>query len=294
MAPAADFTLVMDNAAITEYVMNAGFRKAHLPLYKMVVLGWLAGLFISIGGQTLVSVLVGTTSSGPAVLLGGAFFSLALILILVVGAELFTGNVLIFVAILSRRVYAWEFVWDLFVIYFSNFFGCITFAIIFWGGGVNGFEGDYSAAGAVMCKVATKKSLLPEYQSFLRGIGANICVCLAVMLSFGAKSPSGKMIGIMYPLAVFIVCGFEHSIANQYLFAAATLLRCPGFTQSNAWGELFLCTAGNIIGAMMLSVAYWLAYIHGTDKVLDHVPRAPEKKPSILHRSAAPTPHENK
>ncbi|CUE62147.1 formate/nitrite transporter, putative, partial [Bodo saltans] len=251
--PTIDNTLVLDPASVTEFTMRTGFRKTHIPLLKTIVLGILAGVYVCFGCQTMIAILVDTGSTGPAKLLGGAFFAIALMTIIHCGAELFTGNVLILLAVLARRVFVWEYIFNLILVYFLNFAGSILFAIIFWGSGVNGFEGSYTAAGTILCSVSKSKSLLPEYQAFLRGIGANMCVCFAILMSYASKTPSGKMLSCVFPIAAFVAMGFEHSIANMYFYSAATLLRCPGVTQRHMWGELFLCTAGNIVGAMFLA-----------------------------------------
>jgi hypothetical protein len=97
-------------------------------------------------------------------------------------------------------------------------------------------------------------------------------VCVGVLLAYAAKTPSGKILGCIFPIACFVTIGLEHSIANQYLFTAATLLRCDEFHQSDAWGNLFIATAGNILGALILSVTYWYASLHGTELELPEVP----------------------
>ncbi|CUE61863.1 formate/nitrite transporter, putative, partial [Bodo saltans] len=175
--------LILDAAAITEFVMRTGFKKTHMTLPKTSLLAVLAGIYVAFGCQTMIAALMEMTFTGPAKLLGGSFFSTALMIIVLCGAELFTGNVLIFIAVLSKRVYMWEYIYDLLLVYFSNMAGAVSFGILFWGSGVNGFEGAYSAAGIVACEVAEAKSTLPPYQAFLRGIGANMCVCFSLLMA---------------------------------------------------------------------------------------------------------------
>lgn len=265
--------LILDAAAVTEFAMRTGFKKTHMTLSKTSLLAVLAGIYVAFGCQTMVASLVEMAPfSGPAKLLGGAFFSMALMVIILCGAELFTGNVLIFIAVLAKRVYVWEYIFDLLLVYFSNMAGGIIFGILFWGSGVNGFEGKYSHSGEVVCTLAVGKSTLPEYQALLRGIGANMCVCFSILMAYSSKTVSGKVLACIFPVAAFVAMGFEHCVANMYLFTAATLLRCPRFTQRDMWGELFLCTAGNLIGAMFLAFVYWYINIHGTKLELAHVP----------------------
>jgi formate transporter len=264
--------LILDAAAITEFAMRTGFKKTHMTFAKTSLLAVLAGIYVAFGCQTMVAALVEVTLSGPAKLLGGAFFATALMIIVLCGAELFTGNVLIFIAVLSKRVYMWEYIFDLLVVYFSNMAGAVMFGILFWGSGINGFEGAYTHSGEIACTLAVAKAKLPEYQALLRGIGANMCVCFSILMAYASKTVSGKVLACIFPVAAFVAMGFEHSIANMYLFTAATLLRCPNFKQTDMWGELFLCTAGNLIGAMFLAASYWYVNIHGTKLELVEVP----------------------
>ncbi|CUE61594.1 formate/nitrite transporter, putative [Bodo saltans] len=99
-----------------------------------------------------------------------------------------------------------------------------------------------------------------------------MCVCFSILMAYASKTVSGKVLACIFPIAAFVAMGFEHSVANMYLFTAATLLRCPGFKQTDLWGELFLCTAGNLLGAMFLALVYWYVNIHGTKLELPEVP----------------------
>lgn len=271
MAPVAS-GLLLEAPAITEYVMRAGFKKSHLPIWKMVLLGVVAGAYVSLGAQSLCATLYGAGSTGPAKVLGGAMFSLALMLIIICGAELFTGNVMILVAVLSKRIFLWEMLRDWVVVYFGNFLGCILFASIILGSGVNGRTDHPTAVGDILCHLAEAKANLDLDQAFFRGILANILVCLAVLLAYSAKTPSGKVLGTMFPITAFVVMGYEHSIANQFLFSMATMLNCSGFSVRHAFGELFVATAGNIVGGVLLGATYWVTYIHGTQLELPAVP----------------------
>mmetsp|Transcript_68340 Transcript_68340/g.79566 ORF Transcript_68340/g.79566 Transcript_68340/m.79566 type:complete len:367 (-) Transcript_68340:431-1531(-) len=269
-----DFSLVLDGRALTEYVMRLGHKKTHMPFPKMLVMGIFAGFYVSFACQGFVSTLAGTTLNGPAKVLSGCIFATSLMLILIVGAELFTSNVLILVAALSKRVHYWEWAYDVVFIFFANFLGCIITGVAFWGAGVNGFETTLNDAGTVLCSLAHKKAELPLYQALLRGIGANMCVCFAALIGYASKSTTGKILGCVFPVALFVAVGFEHAIANQYLFTVATLLNCDEFFQRHAWSELFLAAVGNILGAMILAVGYWYTNIHGTKLVMREVPSA--------------------
>lgn len=275
--PIVDNTLVVDPAGVTEIAMRAGFRKTHVPLLTTCIRGVLGGMFVCFGAQTLVAILVDSGSTGPAKVLAGANFAYVLTLIIQLGGELFTGNIMILMAVLARRVYMWEYLTHLVAVFLTNFLGTIIFSIIFWGTGVNGFDGAYTAAGTIWCSSAHTKATLPHYQAFLRGIGANMCVCFGVLMAHSSKTPTGKVLGCLFPVAGFVVMGLEHSIANTCFYAAATLLRCPNVTQGDMWGELFLCTTGNIVGAGFLAISYYVVNIRGTKLQLLEVPHEEEE-----------------
>mmetsp|Transcript_76132 Transcript_76132/g.88510 ORF Transcript_76132/g.88510 Transcript_76132/m.88510 type:complete len:413 (+) Transcript_76132:346-1584(+) len=277
--------LLLDGAALAEFVMRLGFKKTHMNFAKVFILGWLAGCFVSFGSQTFLAALAGVDINGPTKLLAGSFFATGLMVLVICGGELFNGNVLIWAAVLSRRVYVWEFFLDLLFVFCANFLGVISMAVMFWGCGVNGFDGSLNATGQVACTIAVNKSNLPNYQAVLRGIGANMCVTFAVLLAFASKTPSGKILASIFPIAAFACVGFEHAVANQFFYSLATLLNCNGLSQRHAWGELFLCSCGNIIGTVLLASAYWYVNIHGTKLALSEVPHHESDNDSVLPRS---------
>lgn len=265
-----------DYATTTETVMQMGYAKTHLPLAKAITLGFLAGLFLSFAGQAYVVVTTGVDATqGPVLLLGGLTFSVGLMMILVAGAELFTGNCMILLAILSKRVLVWEYVLNLIVIWLSNFLGNIFGALVIYGGGHNGYDGgDWTATGLRICAITHKKAELKVYEMFMRGWFANTLVCLGVIMAASSKTATGKLFGCFFPIALFVATGYEHSIANQYYFAEATLLDCRN-RHGRYWLNLLMCTLGNILGAWILAIAYWFTYVRGTEKQLNSVPVTP-------------------
>lgn len=269
--------------------MHVGIKKAHMPKWKMAMMGFLAGTYIAVGGQLMFSVMEGT-SGGPSKVLSAAGFSIALMLIVLVGAELFTGNCLLMMAVLSKRIFWHEMVIDWIVVYFTNFAGAITFAVIFYGGNLNGYyDAKTSPVGTIMCGIASKKANLTAWESFLRGIGANYLVCLAVIMAAGSKDTIGKMFACMFPLIAFLTIGLEHSIANMYTFSAATLVNCKDGTEHGwYWLNMLMCTIGNILGAMILAFTYWACNIQGTAMVFDQVPTDPNAQGGLFVASAEP------
>jgi len=260
-------------------------------MWKMIILGITAGLFVGLGGQTVYSVFVGTDLSGPAKYLGGCAFSVGLMIIVIAGAELFTGNVLILMSVLARRVYWYEMVKDWLIIWPSNFIGCIIYAGMVQGGGLNGYPGEWSHSGEVICSIAVTKTSLKTREMFFRGIGANMLVCLAVILCTASKSAAGKILACIFPIASFVTIGFEHSIANMYLFSVATMIDCPP-AQRMYWTNLGLVTLGNICGAAILALIYWICYIHGSSSEKEEVPYDPRSPHTFHHSVEVSAPHE--
>lgn len=256
--------------------MNAGITKVKLPIHKMILLGILAGVYIGFGGQLMYSILLtgdatgGTASGGPQKFLAGMGFSVGLIMIVGVGAELFTGNCLLIVSAMAKRITWTDLVLDWIIVYFSNFVGAILIAALIYGSGINGYRpSSLTPAGQIACNIAVAKGKLEPHEMFLRGIGANMLVCLAILLAAASKTPTGKFIGIALPIAAFISIGFEHSIANMYVFSMATMLNCEGVGHGYYWLDLLLCTIGNMLGAAFLAVNYWTTYIQQSSSISD-------------------------
>jgi formate/nitrite transporter len=284
-------SLILDPGLASEVILKSGIKKSHLPVTKMLVLSFLAGTYLAVGGQSMFAVLTGVDrNQGPVKFLGGAAFSVGLMLIVLAGAELFTGNCLILMAVLAKRIFWHEMLFDWGVVYAGNFIGSITFAGMIYGTGLLGWNngaGDdtsaLTATGKTACAIAITKAKLESSQIFLRGIGANYLVCLAIILAAAAKSPAGKFLGILFPIQMFITIGFEHSVANMYIFSLATMMNCDVY-HGDYWRNLILCTLGNIVGACLLALSYWFVNIYGGKHEVETVPYDPAS-PHIFHTS---------
>jgi formate/nitrite transporter len=198
----------------------AGAAKAGRDALALVVLGVLAGAFIALGAIFMTVVLTGAEGLpwGVACLLAGLVFSLGLILVIVGGAELFTGDSLMIVAYASRRITlaallrAWS------LVYVGNIVGAVGTAALVFLAGHYGFAGG--AVGKTALAVAAAKAALPMVQLFFLAVLCNVLVCLAVWMSFGGRTTTDKVMVIVPPIAAFVAAGFEHSIANLYLDCA--------------------------------------------------------------------------
>lgn len=269
-----DALLPPEMARRAEYI---GVRKAEASILTMFALAVLAGAFIGLGAVFATTVAAGTGAAWPfgvSKLLTGLVFCLGLILVIVGGAELFTGNNLIVMAWASGKVTSRALLRNWIIVYLGNFVGSIgTAAMVFvslqytFGGGV---------VGTTALSIASGKVNLGFLQAFALGVLCNALVCLAVWLSFSARSVVDKILAIIFPITAFVAAGFEHSIANMYFIPMGLMIKYfdPSFT-TNAGLELsnltvgsFLInnllpvTIGNIVGGSVLVAAvYWAVFL---------------------------------
>jgi formate/nitrite transporter len=254
---------------IAERVQSVGVAKARLPLMSQVTLGVLAGGFIGLGALYS-TLLTSDTSLGFAAsrLLGGLAFSLGLILVVVAGAELFTGNNLLVMAWAGKRITTGELLQNWLIVYVANFAGAIGLASLVY------FTGHWQmndgAVGTNMVKVAAVKAAIPFWEALFKGILCNILVCLAVWLALAGRSVVDKIFAIIFPISAFVAAGFEHSVANMYFIPLGILVHehfpAAGSAALNWPGLLYNLipvTMGNIAGGgMMVAAVYYLVYRH--------------------------------
>lgn len=250
--------------------VEVSIHKTNLSAFKMIILGIFAGIFIGFAG--IASTTASSTISNPsaAKLVGAVIFPAGMAMVLIAGSELFTGNNLIILAVLERRVSVGKMLKNWFFVFLGNFIGAVLVAVgVVYGHTPDLFGGRLAesvvAAGASRCN-------LGFWESFIRGILCNILVCIAVWMSFAAKKVSGKLMTSFWPVMVFVLCGFEHSIADMYFGAAALLasaeygIGAEGLTVFRfIVYNLIPVTLGNIVGgAGIVGCGYWLGYLRHT------------------------------
>ena len=247
-------------AEIAKRIEAVGVAKAKLPFLKLFMLAVLAGVFIGFGAAFYTVVVTNEgVGYGVARLLGGAAFSLGLVLVVVGGAELFTGNSLIVMAWADRRISTAALLRNWSVSYIGNAVGGVALSVAVYYSGV--LEPEGTAATAV--RIAEAKLALSPPEAFLRGALCNALVCLAVWLSFAARSVTDKILAILFPITAFVALGFEHSIANFYLIPVGLLAGAEGGVMGLA-GNIIPVTLGNIIGgAGGVAGVYWIIYGRG-------------------------------
>lgn len=246
-------------AQVARLVEAVGIRKAQLPVLPTVMLAILAGAFISFGAcfYTIVTTDSGL-GTGPTRLLGGLAFSLGLILVIVGGAELFTGNSLIVMAWAQRDITLAALLRNWGLVFAGNFAGAVaTAAAIAW----SGVLGSPALVNAVL-RIAETKLTLDPVSAFGRGVLCNVLVCLAVWLCFAARSVSDKVLVIPLPIAAFVALGFEHSVANMFFLPMAWMLGANGVSLATLMANLLPVTVGNVVGGgVLVAGVYWAIYL---------------------------------
>jgi formate transporter len=256
---------------------TVGESKARMDFINLLTLAVLAGAFIAIGAQlATIAGIDSTLGWGATRILVGVVFSVGLILVVIAGAELFTGNTLIIMAWLGRRVTSWELARNWTVAYAGNFIGALlTVGLIYYAGQ---WAMGGNRVGAAALEIANAKVQLSFMEAILLGILCNALVNLAVWLCLSARSNIDKIFSIIPPIGGFVAAGFEHSIANMYFIPIGILLRnndeamqVAGLTldatANLTWSgflidNLLPVTIGNIIGGgLMVAAIYWLVYL---------------------------------
>ena len=282
---------------IAQSYITTGITKSKLPAKNMFVLSIMAGMFIALAGVG--ATLSSSTIASPSLakLIGAAVFPVGLAMTIVAGAELFTGNCLIIVSVLEREVKIRAMLRNWCFVYIGNFVGSIIIALLTVNAGT--FSAFSNAAAANLINTAVYKVNLDFLKALLSGILCNLLVCIAVWMSYAAKDVVGKIAGLYLPIMLFVLCGFEHSIANMFflpagLFASKKAEYLAAFTSlggenqisSLSWGTLLTrnlipATIGNIIGGVLfVGISYWFAYLYAPGKDLPAAPVRRGKKKS--------------
>jgi formate/nitrite transporter len=252
---------------IARKIQAVGVVKARLPLFPMLVLGVLAGAFIGIGGMLFVLVKADSALSfAPSALLGGVAFSLGLVIVIVAGAELFTGNNLLVMAWADRQITTVELLRNWTVVFVGNFIGAAGFALLVYLSGHTALNDG--AIAAKYLSIAAAKCALPFWPAFFRGVLCNVLVCLAVWMATAGRTVVDKVVAIVFPITAFVAAGFEHSVANLYLFPMAALIQTFGggagadaVTWTGVIGNLVPVVLGNIVGGgVLVGLVYHLVY----------------------------------
>lgn len=246
---------------IAELVDEIGARKARMATAPMFLLAVLAGIYIAIGAMLYTLVITDLDAGlGLSRWIGGMAFSLGLVLVVVAGAELFTGNNLIVMAWADGQIGADQLLRNWLVVYAGNLAGAVAAAFMIWGTGTYGIgEGQVAETARA---IASAKVELGFMTALLRGIACNVLVCLAVWLCYASHTVTDRILAILLPISAFVALGFEHSVANMYFIPVAMLHGAEGITITDFAANLFPVTLGNMIGGGLgVAGVYWVIYL---------------------------------
>lgn len=281
--PDPDFTIKVDALLPPEIAQRAediGTKKASMSIEKVFVLAFLAGAFIALGAVFATTIATGGSALPYGInrLITGLVFCLGLILVVVAGAELFTGNNLIIIAWAARKVSTLLLLRNWAIVYVGNFVGSVATALLIVATKQYSFDGG--AVGETALNIADGKLQLDFIQAIALGMMCNALVCLAVWLTFSARTTVDKIAAIIFPISAFVAAGFEHSVANMYFIPVALFIKAfdSGYMESLGveyadltWSNFLVnnllpVTIGNIIGGtLMVGAVYWFVYIRDSE-----------------------------
>ena len=256
---------------IADIYIMVGDGKTTQRLWKLFLLGVRAGAYIGLGALASQIVSCGIETPAAARLLSAVVFPIGLVMIIIAGGELFTGNCLIFISVLSKNTYLSAMLRTWLVVFLGNFMGSVFIALMVnFGHVLTLFDG---ALARSVVATATAKVNIPFTDALIKGTLCNFMVCIAVWISFASDDIMGKILGLYLPITLFVVCGFEHSIANMYFVPAGIFAQHVYNIPSEAlhWWSFLLrnllpVTVGNIIGgSVMVGMGYWLIYLTERD-----------------------------
>ncbi|HBZ41727.1 MAG: FdhC protein [Firmicutes bacterium GWF2_51_9] len=273
---------------ITEVTIQVGIKKTKASALNLFILGILAGVFIAFASEgsnmAAFNLFAKPETYGLGKALAGAIFGTGLMLVVIAGGELFTGNTLILAGVLDKRISAKAMLRNWVIVYLGNLVGSVLIAYMMNESGL--FSSGANMLGGVTLKIATYKVGLEFIPAFYLGILCNWLVCLAVWMAYGAKDISGKILAIFFPIWLFITSGFEHSIANMYYIPAGIFAKMnPAMIEAASqlgvsaeklnhlnWSTFFInnlipVTLGNIVGGgLFVGGVYWFVYIKNNKK----------------------------
>ena len=247
-------------------------NKARLSFVQMMFLGMLAGMFIGFGAIYAMIVMSGVEPFGIKKLLGGIVFSVGLMMIVIAGAELFTGNVLMTFGVLTKKISFKALVRNWFWVYVFNFLGSIILAWLLLKTYLWGNATSLNEFGATILSIGSSKATLSFSQAFFRGMLCNILVNAAVIVSTASEQVVGKILGILFVISAFVASGFEHSVANMFFLPAAMFVKhaiSPDIASNfanlswvNSLKNILSVTIGNIVGPIVFIVLpYYFTYL---------------------------------
>ena len=271
-------------AEVAKNYIAIGKGKVNTPIAKMMILAILAGAFIGFGGVGATTVAVSVEQASLGKFIGACVFPGGLTMVLLAGSELFTGNCLLTIPLLEKEIRFSGMIKNWVIVYIGNIIG----GLLVGAGVVFSHQPALFGNGMAVSVISTavSKTSMSLSDAFIKGILCNFLVCIAVWIAFAAKDIVGKIVGLFFPIMMFVLCGFEHSVANMYYISAGLFAKnVPAFAQAAAdagiqmdqltWGTFFgknllPVSLGNIVGgAICVGCAYWFIYLRKTKKAAE-------------------------
>jgi formate/nitrite transporter len=239
---------------ISKSLSSIGEKKATATIFELFIFGILAGIYIAFGANVATAILSGgTLDDGLARFLAGSVFSVGLMLVLIPGSELFTGNILMTIGFIYRRYSFIKVLRNWIIVYLGNLVGAIIIAWLVLKSGLVIHSGNLTPIGNIAVKIADVKLQLTFIEALSRGILCNMLVCLAVIMSIASKTIMGKIFGIYFPIMTFVASGYEHSVANMYFLPVGLMAKGEFFSNFfSMFNNLIPVTIGNIIGGILI------------------------------------------
>ena len=266
----SDYTPTLSLKEFSEKISSLGIKKANTKSWQLVLLGILAGIYISLGG---LGYLV-ASGAGEGKLLASVVFCSGLIMVVIAGAELFTGNIIMVVGTMSGLYSPLKLLKNWSLVYTANFVASLAMVYLVWNGGLLGIEGELNHVGEVAVKVAHTKMSRTFTEYLIRGFFCNLLVIMAYIMATLAKDVISKILCIIFPVALFVLCGFEHCVANMFLLPLGVI--AEGGTLADMpvlFSNIIPVTLGNILGGAFILVAHpnrirQLSYLLGKRQVI--------------------------
>lgn len=238
---------------VADLLDSASARRGAEAAPALLLLAVLAGVYVSFGAIGLTTVLsVDPVTTALTRFIASSVFCVGLALVVIAGAELFTGNVLMTAGLFSGKVTPGRVLRNWTVVYIGNFVGSLLMVVVMYCTGLFGTPDSPSAFGATATELATKKIDLSFGQAFARGILCNMLVCLAIIITMSSRTTMGKIMGLYFPIMLFVLAGFEHSIANMYILPAGLIAKGSINDFLSVFRNIIPVTLGNIVGGVLV------------------------------------------
>lgn len=246
-----DPKLTMNEVGAT--ISLLGIKKANTMAWQLLILGFLAGLYISFGSHLFLVAM----EQGMGRIVAGACFGVGLVLVVIAGAELFTGNITMVVGAITGLYSPWQLLKNWVVVYLGNLIGSVLTAYLVYKSGIFGHGNALTSMGQMAVKVSDYKHALPFEEAFIRGVLCNILVILAIIMSYFSKDVISKIVCVILPIMTFVASGFEHCVANMYLVPAGFFAKGLGVAGlGTMFHNVLPVTLGNIAGGLFIMLIH--------------------------------------